>query len=546
MRLLRLGLTALPGIDPPFEIDDFDPGVNVVSGPNAVGKGSVLRAVRYLVSEPDKSDPAVSVSADFEDAQGRQWSARRLGSDVEWRCDGSPSPKPRLPDSEQMRSYLISLENLLAAQDNDGAFAAEVARALRGGYDIQSLRNLPEFRVSPRVGNKESGELRRTLADQRKVEREYLNLFREEQSLDELDRNVQKLRKQARLAPALEDALDLMSSQRRNSDLTRQLAEFPTAMNTLNGAEGEDLKALQEKQGRASERLVEVQQGIDQCQSALSGAELSDPWPRKVDLDECSSQLQDAKMADTKADGLRADLPAAKAKRDFAAAALSGVDNVTGSAEIDPQTISAAENLALRVQETQAKVAEYEAQSSDAPSAVPEAEIDRLLRAAAALRAWEAEQRTSPRSQPWALYVALVAGLGAALAAVAPAAWLSAGLGVVAALAVALYLIQRPTAGEGSRRDDYEKEGLPDLGQWKSPEVRARLRELEGQIQDLRNQQQAANRAGDAHRHLVLARQETDLLAEEQADFARQHGLQADFSVLGVAQFMRIAADFQR
>ena len=57
MRLTRLKIQQLPGIDPGFELDKIDPGVNLVTGPNAIGKSSLIRALRYLVAPASASDP---------------------------------------------------------------------------------------------------------------------------------------------------------------------------------------------------------------------------------------------------------------------------------------------------------------------------------------------------------------------------------------------------------------------------------------------------------------------------------------------------------
>ena len=55
MRLTRLRIDRLPGIDEPYEITAEGPGVHVVFGPNAVGKSSICRAVAALYWEDVRS-----------------------------------------------------------------------------------------------------------------------------------------------------------------------------------------------------------------------------------------------------------------------------------------------------------------------------------------------------------------------------------------------------------------------------------------------------------------------------------------------------------
>ena len=48
MRLNRLRIDRLPGIDSPFWIEPDGDGIHVIHGPNAIGKSSICRAVECL------------------------------------------------------------------------------------------------------------------------------------------------------------------------------------------------------------------------------------------------------------------------------------------------------------------------------------------------------------------------------------------------------------------------------------------------------------------------------------------------------------------
>ena len=49
MRLKRLAITHLPGIHGGLTLEGFGDGINVVTGPNASGKSSLIRALRHLI-----------------------------------------------------------------------------------------------------------------------------------------------------------------------------------------------------------------------------------------------------------------------------------------------------------------------------------------------------------------------------------------------------------------------------------------------------------------------------------------------------------------
>ena len=67
MRLASIDIRSLPGIDP-IHLDDFQPGVNFIVGPNAVGKSSLIRALHLLLAPPRRGDPtALSLATTLVD-----------------------------------------------------------------------------------------------------------------------------------------------------------------------------------------------------------------------------------------------------------------------------------------------------------------------------------------------------------------------------------------------------------------------------------------------------------------------------------------------
>ena len=102
MRLKRLTIHTLPGIKPGFTFEPPDAGVSIVTGPNAVGKSSLVRALGYLLRGGQKGDPpALYLEAEFE-SNGAAWRVLRSGSQVAWYRNGSPASPPTLPAADQL------------------------------------------------------------------------------------------------------------------------------------------------------------------------------------------------------------------------------------------------------------------------------------------------------------------------------------------------------------------------------------------------------------------------------------------------------------
>ena len=85
MRLHRLSIRALPGIEPGFDFEPASDRVNIVTGPNAIGKSSLVRALEYLLADevPRNDPPDLHLKAEFLSGDVR-WTVRRTGRQIAW------------------------------------------------------------------------------------------------------------------------------------------------------------------------------------------------------------------------------------------------------------------------------------------------------------------------------------------------------------------------------------------------------------------------------------------------------------------------------
>ena len=89
MHLKRLKIQTLPGIEPGFTFEPPGAGINIVTGPNAIGKSSLARALGYLLREQKNDPPALSLEAEFE-SDGTGWRVLRNGSQIVWHRGRQP------------------------------------------------------------------------------------------------------------------------------------------------------------------------------------------------------------------------------------------------------------------------------------------------------------------------------------------------------------------------------------------------------------------------------------------------------------------------
>ena len=136
MKLKRLTINRLPGINTPFEIVSKGAGFHVVFGPNGIGKSSICRAVEGLFWEDRGTTLRTSVNGEFE-LDGEAWWSEREGSRVRWQRDGEDSTPPSLPSSHHHSCFFLRLRDLSdPSPEGTRDVASEIRRQMSGGFDL--------------------------------------------------------------------------------------------------------------------------------------------------------------------------------------------------------------------------------------------------------------------------------------------------------------------------------------------------------------------------------------------------------------------------
>lgn len=545
MRLTELTISTLPGIEPGFTVSDIQPGLNIVSGPNAIGKSSLLRAVSLLVCGPRPGDPPVSLSATLVDHKGCAWRVSRTGGLVAWEQDGTRAAAPRFPGADQLRTYMVSLESLLGAQDNDQAFASQVMRILTGGYDLQALRNVPDFSRGPQHGRAEAKRLLQASKAQRDVANEYHELLRQQAELPSLEHQLQRARDDAKRVNALEDALRLVQTDTDLNDLDAELASFPAGMAHLLGNEDQELANLRLGSEDLNAKVTQFQAKANEQARLLSECGLTAPWPSVERITAQQEAVNQGQVEDAKRQQCREELRNAHTRLVVAKGALGGLDAGTVP-DLTPDAVSKAEELARRVQSAVRRVDDLESRvESVAPTAVDQSEVDRLRRGSDALRAWQstAANATGPSRLP--ILIALVCALGVLVVSAVAKVWIAVGLAVAVLAALLWAVLNIAKSPVASGRAAYDREGLEPPSSWTGDGVRARLSALEDHLAALQRQRENEIQVREWRRQLDTERTALKELEAQQRQLAEAVGFSPDYSVLALDRFVSVVKDYQ-
>lgn len=550
MKLLRLGIQQLPGIGPGFTVEDISPHVNLVTGPNASGKSSLLRALRYLVAEPDTSDPpTLSLNASF-DEEGTRWTVVRTGRQQQWQRDGQPVERPPLPEGSALHCYWLTMEDLAVAGSGDRELVGQLRKALTGGYDLRGLRQAL-FQEAPRAGQAERRRLREARDELRRVESGYEALRDLERQLPELDEQIEEARQASEQAARLEQALALESALSERQRINAALGDFPPAMDALRGNEAEQLDRLDARCRELQAEEEEIRQRLAAAEQSLGETGLAAARPSETDLEATRTQLEELRHWQQRLQVVETELAQNQRSEEQAWAALAGKAQTLPAElpRISPDQLSEAERLAGSLEKNRLAMDQLSADKADNREDVPDKEtIRRHWHGVDALENWLAT--VTSRATLRRLRPGLWAGVTGALVALVLSAlgqgwWVAVASGIgLCGVLWSLYI----QAGnpEAVARESYRNLDLPLPEEWDVNAVRTLLETLrrDVNVMERRRDRELAER-GEQERWQALE-EEAGRLARKREQLADGLGFDPAWEAAGIQRYLQLVMRYEQ
>ncbi|WP_440995876.1 hypothetical protein [Arhodomonas sp. SL1] len=515
MRLRALAIERLPGIRPGFTVEELSSGVNVVVGPNASGKSSLVRGLRAALYREELHRLPVTVEAVFDSDRG-ELRAVRQGDQLLWQQAGEPVEPPPLPQHRFLPCFLLRVEDLLADDhETDRQIATRLARELAGGYDIPALREAEPFRVGARHGQRERKALEKARGQLRAAQRHHAELRGDEARLDELRRKQVAAEEAALEQTRCERALELLEARRGRRALEAELGGFPPDMERLQGNEADVLAQWRRKPDEQAAELDRLRRGRAEAQGRLDEAGLPDGGPTEATLADHRGALQRLQRLEAQIEHQREALRGARAERDQAVEALGGASGA--AVRIDPATIRRVGEALEEKRRLEATVTALEREHERLPpeDGDPTGEIERLMAGRRELLQWLA----APTDPPWTrrrLLGAVSTAVAFAVALAAAAVGLHWGLSVLLVPFVLGAWMTFPQAAGAAERGDarrrFEALGIAGPEAWEAEGVRQCLSDLDRALQEARGREADQRRREALGRELDRRRGERDEL----------------------------------
>ena len=535
MRLKRLTINRLPGIDQPFEIEAESTGVHVIFGPNAIGKSSICRAVEGLYWDDRGPTEQTFVTGQFE-LDGETWRAVRDGPRLRWRCGDKDRVPPGIPASHNHRCFFLRLRDLTdPSLEGTRDIASEIKRQLSGGFDLDLIVKNLFSGVSTRHIRRQRDDFNNAARDVQTAEGTQFGLQRRVDNLEALEAQRQAASSSARRLPSVKRAVGLAGRVEKYTRVVEKIAAMPGALANLTGQEVEEIKGLQKQTDELNKRARDLESQCDGARDAKDDSRL----PVELSQSELAVWRQNAEELSR----VELELQSARTHRSQFRKELGAVLSTLGGGNVDEVVLTvqehgrlfeflrAAENYRAQKSaiEWKLRLLEPIERSEDDPS-----HLENLRGAVDALRRWlRAPEPETLRDRlgarrSWILLAVAMAVAGAGLAMFVDPLFgllLTAGAGVM----VPVILLRGTIPASDSRahaEDAFARLDVEAPDAWDAGSVESRLRNLEVEVVSIDSRLQRS-RDRDVDRKNLSSDLNGLAKAENSLDYRRKNLLES-------------------
>lgn len=383
-------IRSMPGFrNTGFSVPDLCPGINVLYGPNGVGKSTTARSILSLLwpkTAPDKS----SLQGRFH-ADGEEWVIDLDAGLVRYQRQGAEAARPILPPEEARDRYHLALHSLIASTDatSDNASLAEaILRESVGGYDITGAARELGFTETPVRPRGRAEDVRRARAQYDDALNKQRELADQEARLADLKGDLEEMEEAGRREALLEKACNYHKALSCVRKAEQELLSFPEAVGKLAGTEIETLERLTATLAESRKAALEQLAAIRDARRRRDAACLPAQGVPEATLEALKTRLEKLKDLAQKAETQKEKALDADAKAQERGERIQPGITPEQLQRLDREGINALADLARKADRLRAETFACESLQSWWGQAVPPADMSALREAISLLQRW--------------------------------------------------------------------------------------------------------------------------------------------------------------
>ena len=520
---------------PGFSLQEFPPlrnlseGLQIIWGPNGIGKSSLARALRGLLW---KSEDTGGVEAEGDLFAGEEQYSLSLSQGSLQQLRLRDNEQVKLPGraDEQAANYWFPLHELLQVDERGADFLHIVQREMQGGVDLEkalaAAGGKPQFTNSNCIEVKEVKKCKDQLQAAKRKQQENRDLS---DTIAQLRNKLENREQLEREQAAVRHAITLQEQQSRLAALDTELQGYPACMEHLHEDDPDVFSRLKQYYEKQQADCKKLQDDISRQHKDLSLCSIT---PRQLDdaalpdlitgsavaLEQSARQLE---RAENQLEGKKRAVQQWEQQHDWLLPQPPEAGTLAGSVELLKQLANSCEPLrcALAAKQRYAEsLGELQQEGPDRARQI--FSLENWLDAELALAATPQELPRTGRVKG----IAVLSTLGISGLAAAGALFIHpASLALLAALPVVIWFLLSRKQGEAdsmyalavSKRDQAYAQMLEALGDF--PHYQALLQEQTGRLAAARElleeilQTAAENRSiKQQNEKRVLAQQELE------------------------------------
>ncbi len=277
-RFDRVHLIRSPGFPaPPFGIiTGFSPALNILYGPNGIGKSTLIRAMRSLLS-PTPSARTIDAEATLTSAEERYTLRLEYGHLSQVRAESGEAVILPGRGDELSDAYFFGLHELLSDVGDNPLFIARVRSEMQGGIDIEEARvrsgALLKFPPSTIAETKEEASFAKRVDEIKAAIAKNSMLLDQLKALKERGGDEEGLRREQQL---VRGALSYLQRVGEAVALGEQIATFDKRLARMDSATLSQLEALHERADAIDVEHTEAHRRVRETQKAIEAVRIEE------------------------------------------------------------------------------------------------------------------------------------------------------------------------------------------------------------------------------------------------------------------------------